>query len=85
MNKLQELAELKAKVTQLETEVVPKAEAQIKAIETQINSLFTELSTICKTAGLKPDISISGNRLRYDGYDWRPGYDSDWYSSSSDC
>lgn len=85
MNKIQQLAEYKSRVAELEEEVGPEAQAQIDTKAEQINILFREIEEIAKATGLNPTIAVGGNEINYDGYDWTPGYASDWYSSSADC
>jgi hypothetical protein len=85
MNKLEELKALKAKVAALETELTTGAQSQIDALAKQIDSLFLELTAVAKDAGLTPRITVGGNQIDFDGYSWRPSYNSDWYSSSADC
>lgn len=85
MNKLDELERLKAQVAQLEGQVIPAVTVDVCNLETEINEKFKELTTLAKRAGITPSIVLAGNKIKFDGYDWRPAYDSDWYSSSADC
>lgn len=59
-------------------------------IQTEIDALMTEATEIAKERRkaeryATTELSISGNRIEWDGYSWEPAYDSGWYSSSSDC
>lgn len=85
MDKLEQLKELKAKVAELETEVLPYAQQRIDALAADINASFNELTQVAKDAKLTPTITVGGNEITFDGYSWEPGYNSDWYSSSANC
>lgn len=82
MNKIDELVALKAKVAKLEGEI----SGTVEVITAEINKLFNLLTETVKAAGLKDvAVTIAGNKIVYDGYSWTPDYESEWYSSSSDC
>lgn len=85
MNKLEELAALKARVAVLEVEVLPETQSRIDALATEIDAKFTELTALAKGAKLNPTVCIADNSITFDGSDWVPTYGSDWYSSSANC